>query len=306
METRETRTIALSLRAAQSNTGEFRLEGRAASYNVLSNPISSASGIAFRERLDPGVFARSLAQIARGEHDCIATFNHDESRILGRVSAGTLKLQDSPSGLDFAVQLDPTNTDHRNLYASVKRQDISECSFAFTVDREAGGDTFDTERDPDTGGSTAVRTIHAARLFDVSAVTNPAYPTGTAVSARSRRGADYCATQREAALTFAGRILRPDVDAENRKRAAAIAQQIASDIYNRNLENKKLHTKAREVGEQIHYQELMDPSLRAVKAIFENGRCVRFERDYDEEKRMEEQDAELLRFNETRSGRLSL
>ncbi len=172
----ETRTaLAGSIRA---NESKFQITGIAAAYNTLSQNLGG-----FREKISPGAFSRSL----RTGADVKCLMNHDASHILGRTKSGTLVLSDSPEGLRFTCQLDRTNTDHCNVYAAVKRGDLSECSFAFTV--PPGGDDWS-----DTDGSDpkvmAIRTLKDVSLMDVSAVTYPAYAEGTAVGARAKAAAD--------------------------------------------------------------------------------------------------------------------
>ena len=98
-------------------TAKFALGGIAASYNTLSGDVGG-----FVEQIAPGAFARSLRENA----DVIATFNHDPNKVLGRTKSGTLTLSDSTAGLVWYCQLDPNNSDHQNIYASVKRGDISQ------------------------------------------------------------------------------------------------------------------------------------------------------------------------------------
>ena len=93
----------------------------------------------------------------------------------------TLQLKEDERGLFYRVQLDPANTDHRNLYSSVKRGDIDECSFAFTVNGKEGQAWAEKQGDKEWY---AARTLKDVNLMDVSPVTYPAY-TGTAVIARS-------------------------------------------------------------------------------------------------------------------------
>jgi HK97 family phage prohead protease len=171
----ELRTFQLR---TESGGAGYILRGRAITYNALSAPITN-----FRERVAPGAFTRSLA--ANTDVKCL--FNHDANRVLGRSKNGTLALIDGKDGLDFVCYLDPNNTEHRNLYSSVKRGDIDGCSFAFAVDAD-GGDEFDTDTDED-GRRFSRRTIRCAKIFDVSVVTNPAYPDATTVSARSKNSA---------------------------------------------------------------------------------------------------------------------
>jgi HK97 family phage prohead protease len=160
---------------ADDSSPSYILRGRAITYNSLSAPISN-----FRERIAPGAFTRALA--AKPDVRCL--FNHDANRVLGRSKNGTLALIDGKEGLDFVCQLDPNNTEHRNLYSSVKRGDIDGCSFAFAVDGDDGQE-FDTDTD-ENGQQFSRRTIRRAQIFDISCVTNPAYPDSTSVSARAK------------------------------------------------------------------------------------------------------------------------
>lgn len=152
------------LRAA----GEFALAGVAAAYNTNSHDLGG-----FVKRIAPGAFTRSLKNNA----DVVATFNHDPNKVLGRTKSGTLALSDSAAGLVWYCQLDKNNSDHANIYASVKRGDVSQCSFAFTIADK--GERWGTAAD----GRTKLRTLLDVDLIDVAAVTYPAYP-GTNVDAR--------------------------------------------------------------------------------------------------------------------------
>jgi HK97 family phage prohead protease len=160
----------------------FTLEGIAASYNMPSKPIPMQGGGTFIEYVKPGAFARSL----RNKADVKALFNHSANLILGRVKNGTLTLTDTPAGLAFRVQLNQKMQSHQDLYASVKRGDVSECSFAFSVAPKGQQWNADYSK----------RTLTDVDLFDVSVVTNPAYGGGaTSVDARQLRSAHYVATQ---------------------------------------------------------------------------------------------------------------
>ncbi len=166
----EYRTSA-TLRAASNSA--FELAGLAAAYNKLSGNIGG-----FREQIAPGAFKRTLAS----NPDVLCCLNHDVSKLLGRTSSGTLSLSDSPEGLRFICRLDPNQQSHKDLYSSVKRGDLSECSFAFST--PDGGDRWDDAKD-ENGQRFTRRTLTNVNLHDVSVVTNPAYPGSTSVGARS-------------------------------------------------------------------------------------------------------------------------
>jgi uncharacterized protein len=207
----ETRTVASELRATDDSS--FQIRGTAAAYNRLSKDLGG-----FREKIAPGAFKRALSGQG-GDVKCL--FNHDVKCVLGRTDNGTLRLSDSPDGLNFRCQLDQNQQAHRDLYSSIKRGDINECSFAFNVDDEDGdGEDWDDEKD-ERGQRFKLRTLRKVNLFDVSAVTNPAYGDGaTKVSARS---ADYV-------LSTRGIFVPNDPWAAQKARLKKLDDDLADDL----------------------------------------------------------------------------
>jgi HK97 family phage prohead protease len=161
--TLDIRSLRVELRAAAN----FVLEGVAISYDTPSAPIGGKAG--FIETIKAGAFTRSLASGA----DVKCLVNHDPNRVLGRRKNSTLTLSDSPTGLSFCCQLNKRNSAHSDLYSSVARGDMDECSFAFNATKQQW--SADRTR----------RTVTEADLFDVSIVCYPAYSAGTSVQARS-------------------------------------------------------------------------------------------------------------------------
>lgn len=171
---KQTRTVSGSLRAMAGD--EFSLVGYAAKYHSWSKDLGG-----FKERITNGAFARSLRERA----DVKALFNHQPDNILGRTKSGTLTLEDNAEGLRFRCMLNRNSQAHRDLYEAVKRRDIDECSFAFTV--PPGGDDWTDGTDPeDNSRKIALRTLKDVDLLDVSVVTYPAYDR-TSVGARSHK-----------------------------------------------------------------------------------------------------------------------
>lgn len=147
---------------------EFRVEGGdapkiigyAAKFDTLSEEMWGV-----REKIAKGAFLAAL-----GDSDVRALFNHDPNIVLGRNRAGTLVMTEDDIGLRYEITPPDTQT-ARDLMESMKRGDISQSSFAFTM---RGGGVEEWEDLPD---GKAIRTIKkVARLFDVSPVTYPAYP----------------------------------------------------------------------------------------------------------------------------------
>ena len=121
----------------------------------------------FREVIRRGAFSAAL-----GRDDVRALFNHDPNFVLGRTSAGTLRLSQDERGLKYEIN-PPAATWATDLRESIKRGDIKESSFAFCIHQERW-----------VQGQIPLREVLEAELFDVSPVTYPAYAT-TTVSARS-------------------------------------------------------------------------------------------------------------------------
>ncbi|PJE80685.1 hypothetical protein CI610_00346 [invertebrate metagenome] len=150
----ETRIGTVELR--QEGQSDPKIVGYAARYDVLSENLGG-----FRETILPGAFDNVL------DNDVRALFNHEPALILGRTVSGTLDITSDGDGLHYTI--DPPDTQYaRDLMKSMQRGDVSQSSFAFTVDR----DSWDEDED-----GRMVRTIHAVRrLYDISPVTYPAYP----------------------------------------------------------------------------------------------------------------------------------
>ncbi|HEX4381248.1 MAG TPA: HK97 family phage prohead protease [Candidatus Acidoferrum sp.] len=161
------------LRTKKKDQGPSMIEGHAAVFNSLSEDLGG-----WRERIMPGAFSEDLAS----KPDVRALFNHDPNIVLGRTTSKTLRLSEDTEGLYF--EADPPDTQvARDVVTSIDRGDISQCSFGFYVKRQKWAE----EPDPDDATGKAkmiVREVHAAKVFDVSPVTYPAY-TATDVSSRS-------------------------------------------------------------------------------------------------------------------------
>lgn len=123
------------------------------------------------EQLAPTAFDSALR--SKGT-DTRALLNHDPSLLLGRQSAGTLRLSADSQGLAFEVDL--PNTSYANdLRELVSRGDLTGASFGFIP----GEDEWD--RAPD--GRQRRTHTSVAELIDVSPVTFPAY-SGASVALR--------------------------------------------------------------------------------------------------------------------------
>jgi HK97 family phage prohead protease len=219
------------LRAAKCGE-KMVVRGYAARYGVLSHPIPVKSGQSFRELIERGAFDSVLAK----NPDVVATFNHDVNQVLGRTTAGTLRLCADDKGLAFECDL-PNTTAGRDVWESVQRGDLNSCSFAFGLGERM--DSFDEEdvdddEDESLRGKVArkvkqiVRRIRSfAKLFDISIVTSPAYP-GTSVAARNLVSAEVRSRvndvfKRTAFIKPTAEVKLPEVDTQ----AAELDETIA-------------------------------------------------------------------------------
>lgn len=160
-----------------------------------------------RERIMPGAFDRALR-----EDDVRALFNHDDCFVLGRSTAGTLRLSVDAKGLRY--EIDPPDTQcARDLMESLKRGDISGSSFMFRPLENVIRET--------DAGYIIERT--QLKLFDVGPVAFPAYESATA---GVRSSADTDAVRREVEAWRAARALKVTVHSA-RARASAVGVALA-------------------------------------------------------------------------------
>ena len=149
----EKRLFEIETRMEEGET--VKVVGHASVYNTMSEDLGG-----FREIIAPGAFDDVL------ENDVRALINHDGNLILARTTSGTLALSTDEKGLRYEFEM-PETSYGKDLAVSMKRGDITQSSFAFTV----ADDSWETRDGMD------VRTINKVkRLFDVSTVTYPAYP----------------------------------------------------------------------------------------------------------------------------------
>jgi Escherichia/Staphylococcus phage prohead protease len=142
-----------------------RLVGYAARYNIEAD-----IGGMFFETIRPGAFRASLA----GGDDIAALADHDQTRLLGRRSSGSLSLKEDPHGLAFEISVPDTSIGN-DMLTLARRNDLAGMSFGFT-------DAVDAWPDPKH------RELRSVTLIEISVISGgrPAYPQ-TSVAARAAR-----------------------------------------------------------------------------------------------------------------------
>lgn len=192
----EHRTLTLTrstLAGKQNSAGLF--SGHAAVFKQKTWIGDKRFG--FWEQVSPEAFNRALAE----EHDVRFLVDHDPSRVLARTASGTLSLATDKTGLAVRAELADT-TVGRDLAVLLERGDVNSMSFGFSVTQ----DLWEEQKD-----GSEVRTIQDVDLFDVSAVTFPAYPQ-TDASLRSlveAAGYDHIRQQRWKAMQSRFAAIKP-------------------------------------------------------------------------------------------------
>ena len=129
--------------------------GYAAKFDRLSSNLGG-----FCERIEKGAFSSTLQQ-----SDVRALWNHDANHLLGRSSAGTLRLAEDERGLRYEIDL-PYTSLGRDMAELLRRGDISSSSFGFRNIRDSWGASAD---------GFPLRTLHEVALHDISPCSFPAY-----------------------------------------------------------------------------------------------------------------------------------
>ena len=166
----EKRIFNVETRVDTNEEGKDVVVGYASVYDSRSNNLGG-----FYEYIERGAFTDEL--IAKS--DVRALINHDPNLILARNTSGTLKLEADEKGLRYEFDM-PNTTYGKDLAISMKRGDITQSSFAFTV----AEDDWSTDDDGNN-----IRTITKIdRLYDVSPVTYPAYNMAESDLVVAKRG----------------------------------------------------------------------------------------------------------------------
>jgi uncharacterized protein len=128
-------------------------------YAIVFNRTSQDLG-GFVEQVAPEAVQRTLREGA----DVFSLFNHDWAYVLGRSSAGTMRMMNDPYGLQMVT--DPPDPVYpANLIESVRRRDITSMSFGF----QTLEDHWDWDQE------IPLRTLLDIRLIEGSIVPRPAY-----------------------------------------------------------------------------------------------------------------------------------
>ncbi|HDD0209300.1 TPA: HK97 family phage prohead protease [Staphylococcus aureus] len=157
MENKETRAGSVVEIRSDDEEGMF-IEGYALKFDTWSENLGG-----FKETITK----RALENADLSDVRCLV--DHLPSQIIGRTTAGTLKLDIDDIGLKYRCRL-PNTTFARDLYENMKLGNINQCSFGFMLNENGDEIRFDKD------DGIYKRTLTSiSKLTDVSVVTYPAY-----------------------------------------------------------------------------------------------------------------------------------
>jgi HK97 family phage prohead protease len=157
------------------------MEKRSINYEFRAMPESRTivgTATVFNSAYDMGWYDEQMSQDVFANSDMtdvVALFNHDANMVLARTKSGTLKLKVTGSAMEYEFEA-PNTTLGNDLLEMVKRGDVYQSSFAFSVEAE------DWEEREGMKPKRIIRGIK--KVYDVSPVTYPANPD-TMVAKRS-------------------------------------------------------------------------------------------------------------------------
>lgn len=175
--------LGAEVRAADGESGDHIFTGHAAVFGVRSVNLGSPA-MPIYETIQRGAFRQALNE----DQDVPYVVNH-AGLPLARTAAKTLDLREDPRGLYVYARAAPTSVAN-DLALAMRAGNVRQMSFAFSI-----AEDIITEHTRDDGVTEYERTVVKVRtLYDVSAVTAPAYPqTDAAVRSRELRAlADRC------------------------------------------------------------------------------------------------------------------
>lgn len=214
-----------------------RFVGYASKFNArtaIGNPLTWG----FYEEVADGAFTKTLT-----EGDSRFLVDHDSRLIVSRVSADTLRLAQDKTGLAVDSDLNVRKSYVADLVENLSDGSITGMSFGFEVMKE-DWETIDVETKDGDSVQAELRILREVKLWEVSAVTFPAYDS-TEASLRSVATALVQRGDEDAILRhaeFKPELLRmtevgePGRSTRQGKKEPAVSTPVVLDLYSRGLE----------------------------------------------------------------------
>ncbi len=136
--------------------------------------LYSGETIELREIIRPGSFKKNID----AKKDVRAFLQHDSGRLLGRTTAGTLRLREDEKGLYDEIDL-PDTTDGRDAKINIELRNLTQQSFGFFPTKTK--QYSETVRRDGVTRTIYTREVLEVDLVEVSLVSIPAY-SGTSIN----------------------------------------------------------------------------------------------------------------------------
>lgn len=158
-EAAESRARFEGIEIRTNDDGTLHVAGYATTWGTEYDLYGGPERGGWTESVESGAASKALA-----ENDDVRFLVNHEGLPLARTKSKTLTLEQDEMGLRMEADLDPGNPTVVELVSALRRGDVDQMSFAFTVVRQEWNDDYTR------------RVIREVRLFDVAAVTYPANP----------------------------------------------------------------------------------------------------------------------------------
>ncbi|MEU8086330.1 HK97 family phage prohead protease [Micromonospora sp. NPDC049101] len=197
----ERRVLPSEVETRTAGEGRLIVAGYAYKFNARSQNLGG-----FKETILEGAGKDAIER-----DDIRALVNHDANLILGRNRAGTLRMSEDSTGLEYEIDVDERQSYARDLLISLERGDVTQSSFGFQVMPNGEEWTRDEDDFP-------LRSIRSMTLFDVSPVTYPAYLSSE--SKVDKRAIDYAASL---VAEVRQAVILPDIEGDALRMRARLA-----------------------------------------------------------------------------------
>lgn len=221
-------------------TGELLVRGYVNEIGKYSHLLGGRKQ--FRERIMPGAFQKALD---RG-NEIHFLAEHDANRILASTRNGSLTLKEDNIGLYMEARISPT-TYGKDYYTLIHDGILRNMSFGFLPVQ----DEWQKKND-----GTYTRDVSDLKLFEVSVVTNPAYPQSTISSREIDVIEDVVPEDDKCEIEMTEEEKKAKEDMNTLKRCKEILSNVNKDEANQEILDEAKELK--ELSESLVKEEIVE------------------------------------------------
>lgn len=211
------------------------VEGYALRFNEESSiQFEPYKRVLFREVIRSG----AITQEDIDKHDIFAYYNHDKSKVLGRTSAGTLKLDVRDDGLYYMLDVPETETGNE-LLEHIRRGEMQGTSFGFYLPDSLDKDAWTKTEERSENMPIYFHEITKIPLIgEISPCFTPAFPT-TSVFSRSTEDFFSNIDMKEEDITKEELLRSADEDVKEKEDIKDEAKEQETDSEEEKVEEKE-------------------------------------------------------------------